>query len=107
MMLNVMPRENLTSDLDSSCYNEALRSMIECLRFSPLAQALTMAESILMVHFSKAYSFAIYSQLDGVVHFEVTSHKSLISNACFCILLGFASTDGLMDPDSISSTALI
>ncbi|CAI9303759.1 unnamed protein product [Lactuca saligna] len=76
MMLNVKPHQNLTLDIDSSRYPEALRPMIECLRFSPLAQALTMAESVPLVHLSKAR-------------------------------LGFATTEGLVDLDLISSSALI
>ena len=66
-----------------------------------------MVESVPLVHLSKAYSSAIYCQQDGVIHFEVASHKSSISKARFCKLLGFASTEGLMDTESISSIALI
>ncbi|CAI9285112.1 unnamed protein product [Lactuca saligna] len=82
VMLNVKPWQNLILSLTASRYNEALRPMIECLRFSPLAQALTMEESIPLVHLSKAY----------------------------CLLLkiqGFDATKGLVDPDSISSSNLI
>lgn len=107
MMLNVKPQQNLTLDIDSSRYPEALRPMIECLRFSPLAQALTMAKSVPLVHLSKAYSTANYNQAEGVITFEVASHKTSISKSRFCRRLGFAITEGLVDPDSISSSTLI
>lgn len=76
MMLNVKPHQNLTLDLDSSRYSEALHLMIECLRFSPLAQALTMEKCVPLVHLSKAYSSTKYSQADGVITFEVASRKT-------------------------------
>lgn len=103
VMLNVNPRQNMTLDHDSSHYTEVLQSMIEWLKFSPLVQALTIAEFVPLVHLSKVYSSAFYSQQDGVIHFEVATHKSSISKSRFCRLLGFTSTEGFVDPDSISS----
>ncbi|CAI9297936.1 unnamed protein product [Lactuca saligna] len=46
--------------------------MIECLKFSPLAQALTMAEFVPLVHHSKAYSSTIYNKAEDIIHFEET-----------------------------------
>lgn len=107
IMLNVKPNQNLILDLDSSRYIEALRPMIECLRFLPLAQALTISESVPLIHLSKAYSSANYSQYEGVIHFKVASHKTSISKSLFYILLGFASFEGLVDPESISASTHI
>ncbi|CAI9282364.1 unnamed protein product [Lactuca saligna] len=69
-MLNVKPNQNPILDLDSSRYSEALRTMIECLRFSPLAQTLTM----------------------------VSSHKTSITNTHFSKLLGLASSENSRGP---------
>ncbi|CAI9300866.1 unnamed protein product [Lactuca saligna] len=107
MMLNLNPRQNITLDLESSRYTKSLRLMIECLPFSPLASTLTMAEFVPLVHISKAYSFANYSQADGVITFEVASHKTSISKARFYRCLGFTATEGLVHPESISSSTLI
>ena len=50
LIASVAGSSNTASFADQSAsviiYNKALRHMIECLRFSPLAQALTMAESV-------------------------------------------------------------
>ncbi|CAI9274164.1 unnamed protein product [Lactuca saligna] len=107
MMLNVKSHQNLTLDLDSSQYTEALRLRIECMRFSPLAQALTVAECVPLVHLSKAYFATNYSQTDGVITFEVAPHKTSNSKARFCRCLRFTAKDGVVDPDLISSSALI
>ncbi|CAI9277151.1 unnamed protein product [Lactuca saligna] len=107
MMLNMKAHQNLTLDLDSSRYPKALRPMIEYLCFSLLAQTLTMAEIVPFVHLSKAYTIENYIQVDGIITFEVASHKTSISKACFYRCLGFTATEGLGDPNSIFSSALI
>ncbi|CAI9296681.1 unnamed protein product [Lactuca saligna] len=71
IMLNIKLGQNLILDLDASCYNELLYPMIECLRYSPLVQALTMAYSLPLVHLSKAYSSVNYSQSEELIHFEI------------------------------------
>ena len=59
IMLNVKNGQNMIIDIDSSTYDKFLRPIIECLKFSTLARALTMAKSVPLVHLSKAYSSAI------------------------------------------------
>lgn len=83
MMLNIKPYQNLTLDLDSSWYTEAIKPMIECLCFSPLDQALTMAESIPLAYLSKAYSSANYSQHDGIISFKVVLTKPPLPKPLF------------------------
>ncbi|CAI9264564.1 unnamed protein product [Lactuca saligna] len=107
LLLNVKSGQNLILDLTASRYNEALKPMIECMRFSPLAQALTMVESIPLLHLSKAYTFVSYLLANGVINFEFDSRKTSISKSQFSRILGFDSTEGLVDPDLISSTDLI
>lgn len=100
MMLNVKPHQNLTLDPDSSRYPKALRPMIEYLRFLPLAQTLTMVEFVPLVHLSKAYTTANYIKAEGIITFEVASHKTSISKAHFYRCIGFTATKGLVDPNS-------
>ncbi|CAI9276088.1 unnamed protein product [Lactuca saligna] len=107
LILNVKNRQNMIIDIEFSHYDKVLRPIIECLKFSPLSQALIMAESITLVHLSKAYSLAIYTKAYEIIHFEVSFHKTSITKACFCILLGFTSSESLVDPESISNIALI
>ncbi|CAI9283282.1 unnamed protein product [Lactuca saligna] len=102
-MLNLNPDQNLILDLDSTRYNETLRPMIECLKYSPLAQALTMVESIPMVHLSKAYSFATYIQAYEIIISEVAMSRTSINKARFCKMIGLDSSEYLVDPDLISS----
>lgn len=107
IMMNIKSGQNLILDLDASRYNEVLKPMIECLRYSLLVQALTMAGTILLVHLSKAFSSATYNQREGVIHFEVASNKTSISKSHFCKILGLSTTVELVDPESISIIALI
>ncbi|CAI9261652.1 unnamed protein product [Lactuca saligna] len=60
IMLNIKPNQNLVLDLESSKYTDSLKSMIEFLQYSLLAQALTMAESLPLIHLLKAFSTADY-----------------------------------------------
>ncbi|CAI9294353.1 unnamed protein product [Lactuca saligna] len=98
-MMNLNPSQNLILDLDSSRYNDPLKLMIECLWFSPIAQALTMAYTIPLVYLSKVYSCATYTQADGIITFEVTTNKTLINKARFCRMLWLDSSEDLVDPD--------
>ncbi|CAI9261906.1 unnamed protein product [Lactuca saligna] len=65
ILLNIKPNQNLALDLDSSHYSEVLKSLIECLCYSLLAQALTMSESVPLIHPSSVYSSANYMQNKG------------------------------------------
>ncbi|CAI9284730.1 unnamed protein product [Lactuca saligna] len=107
VMLNMKPSQNLILDHTASCYNEALRPMVECLCVSPLAQALTMAKFVPLIHLSKAYFSASFVQVDDVIHFEVASCNTFITKALLCRMLRFGSSDILVDPNSISATVLI
>ncbi|CAI9282209.1 unnamed protein product [Lactuca saligna] len=99
--------QNMIIDLDSLRYNEVLRPVIECLKYSSLAQALTMVESVSFVHLSKAYSSSLYNKENDIIYFEVTSQKTLITKSHFCRLLGLTSSNALVYQESISSTILI
>ena len=107
IMLNLKPGQDLILDLGLSRYNETLRLMIWCLRYSPLSQALTMAILIPLVHLFKAYSFATYIRADGIITFEVATNRTPINKARLYKMLLLDSSEGLVDPYSISSTDLI
>lgn len=81
VMLNVKPGQNLILDLTASCYIDVLLPMIECLRFSRLAKALTMAKSIPLIHLSKVFSTISYVLADDSINFEVDSRKTSITKA--------------------------
>lgn len=107
VMLNIKPNQNLTLDLNSSQYSRALKPMIECLQYSRLAQALTMAESVPLIHLSRAYLSAIYNPNEGVITFDIDSNKTSVSKTRLCRMLEFSSKEGLVDPELISSAAII
>lgn len=88
-------------------YLTANDRVFECLCFPPLAQALTMVEYIPLVHLSKAFSAASYVLADDVINSEVDSRKSTITKARFWRMLGFGTTEGMVDPNLISSVDLI
>lgn len=92
IMLNLKPGPNLILDVDSSQYNETLRLMIECLRYNPLAQALKMAESIPLVHLSKAYLSVRYIHANRIITFKVATNRSSMNKACFGRMLGLDSS---------------
>ena len=79
VMLNIKENQNLILDLNSSRYSDDLKLMIECQKYSHTAQALTMVKIVPLVHLSKAYSSAFYNQHEGVINFEIDSHKTSIS----------------------------
>lgn len=66
-----------------------------------------MVKTMPLVHLSKAYSYAFYNQHEGVIIFEIDSHKTSISKTLFCWLLLFSSFEGLVNPESISSSSII
>ncbi|CAI9294040.1 unnamed protein product [Lactuca saligna] len=106
-MLVVKHGQNMIIDLDSSRYYEVLCLIIECLKFSPLAQALTMANFGPLVHLSKSYSSTIYRIVKYVIQFEVASHKTSITKPDFSKLLVLTFPVLPVDPESIPTNELI
>lgn len=81
--------------------------MIECLKFLPLVKALTIAEEVPLVHLSEALSTAIYNITNGVIHVEISNHKTSITKPNLCKLLGLALPKVSVDPELIPTTSLI
>ncbi|KAL7618550.1 hypothetical protein Lser_V15G03731 [Lactuca serriola] len=67
--------------------------IIECLKFSPIAPALTRAESVPMEFLSQIFATAHYDKVVDRIFFDIFQHKASISKQRFCSLLGF-------EPDS-------
>ncbi|CAI9273803.1 unnamed protein product [Lactuca saligna] len=107
VMLNIKPNQNLILDLSSSKYAEYIQPMIKCLCYSLLSQALIVAENVPLVNLSKAFSTTRYQQSEVVITFEIDSHKTYISKARFSRMLGFSSSEGLVNPESISSFVIL
>lgn len=56
---------------------------------------------------SNAYSFSCYIKEEQRITFEIHNKKTSITKSRFCSLLGFAQTDDVIDPDSISITTIM
>ena len=82
-------------------------SIVECLKYSPLITALTKTESVLMSLLSKDYSFAWYLKEEQRTTFEVHNRTTSIIKSRFCSILGLAQTDDMIDPESITNSALL
>lgn len=107
IMLTIKPNQNMIIDIDASCYNQLIRPMIKCLKFSSLMKVLTKFESVSLVHLSKAFSTVIHNKSDNLINFEVANHKTSISKPYFCKLLGLITSGISVDPESILETYMI
>lgn len=106
-LLNIKPNQNLILDLDSSKYVVSLQPLIECLRLSPLAPTLTMAENVRLVHLSKAFSTVGYQEGEVIIMFDIGTQKTSIAKSRFSQLQGFSQHGDLVDPECISSSAIL
>lgn len=56
---------------------------------------------------SKAYSSACYIKEEHSIMFEIFNHKTYISNSRFCSILGFPSSEDMINPETLSNAALL
>ncbi|KAI3505860.1 hypothetical protein L1887_28169 [Cichorium endivia] len=105
LMLKIKANQNLTIDLNSSHYNEEIRPMIECLKYSRISNALTASATVRISLLSAAYSTAFYNKADEKVTFEVGSVKTKISKSRFSKLLGFTDAKDMGDITQLSKFA--
>ncbi|CAI9276736.1 unnamed protein product [Lactuca saligna] len=84
-----------------------LQPLIECLHYSPFAIALTKIENVPLVHLSKAYSTASYQQVEEMIKFEIDTKKTQITKSQFISLLGIPLGCDLVDPESVSNSAIL
>ena len=75
--------------------------IIECLKYSQIAPALSRVESVPMVLLSQVYATAHYDKAVDRVFFEVSDHKTSISRQRFGTLLGFAADPSRINPETI------
>ena len=103
VVLTVKANQNMAIDMDSSKYPVIIQPLIECLKFSKLATALTASAQVPLVHLSTAFSTSIYTKQDETITFEVAGHKTSVSLNRFRKLFKLPTTVHTVNPDSISS----
>lgn len=97
-LLGMKANPNLISDLDPSMYDAFLQPLIDCLRYSPLATALSKIENVPLALLSRAYSSACYEEGDSAIYFELDNKKNSITKSRFSHLLGLPLTRDLIEP---------
>ena len=75
--------------------------IIECLKYSPIAPALTRAEAVPMEFLSQIFANAHYDKVVDRIFFDVFEHKASISKQRFCTLLGFEPDSSRVNPKTI------
>lgn len=106
-MMKIKVNHNLVVDLEALNYNPSIRPLIEYLRYSPFMKALMMYEKVPLSQLSHVYSTAIYHINLDVVNFEFQVHKTSISKANFCEVLGLSTSSKFIHPNSITISRLI
>ncbi|KAL7609410.1 hypothetical protein Lser_V15G12206 [Lactuca serriola] len=92
-ILPIRPQQSLIIDLTPQVYDAFMFPIIECLKYSPLAPALTKAEAVPMEFLSQIFATAHYDKSVDRIFFDVLDHKASISKQRFCSIFGF-------EPDS-------
>ncbi|KAL7595028.1 hypothetical protein Lser_V15G29179 [Lactuca serriola] len=100
-MLPIHPQQILIIDLTSHAYDAFMFPIIECLKFSPIAPALTRAETVPMEFLSQIFATAHYDKVVDRIFFDIFEHKASISKQRFCSLLGFEADSSRVNPESI------
>lgn len=106
-ILNLKANQNMILDLEPAKYDGFLQPITECLRYSPLFIALTKSGIVPLVHLSKSYSTASYQKGEELITFEIFNHKSQITKSRFCNPLGLPQGRDLVDPKSVSNSAIL
>ena len=104
-MLKIKPNQNLIIQLDPFLYDSYMLHIVECLNYSPMI-ALTQVESIPMSLLSHVYFTASYNKCKERIFFEIFNHKTSVSTARFCSLLGLVVDASIISPDFITTTQL-
>ncbi|KAL7584446.1 hypothetical protein Lser_V15G43419 [Lactuca serriola] len=100
-ILPIRPQQSLIIDLTPQVYDAFMFPIIECLKYSPLAPALTKAEAVPMEFLSQIFATAHYDKSVDRIFFDVLDHKASISKQRFCSLLGFEPDSYRVNPESI------
>ena len=105
-LLTIKPQQNLIIDLTPFVYESYMLYVVECLKYSPLVDALTKVEVVPMSCLSLVYSTAFYDKINERIHFELDDEKTSISKHRLCALIGLSQDPSLVNPDSITTGQL-
>ena len=105
-LLTIKPQQNLIIDITPFIYEPYMLYVVECLKYSPLVDALTKVEVVPMSFLSLVYSTAFYDKANERIHFELHDEKICISKSRFCALIGLSQDPFLVNPDSITTGQL-
>ena len=100
-ILPIRPQQCMVIDLNPLAYDSYMSPVIECLKYSQLAPALSRIESVPMVALSQVYATAYYDKAVDQVFFELAEHKTSVSRQRFCTMLGFAVDPSRVHPETI------
>lgn len=100
-ILPIRPQQCLVIDLTPLSYDSYMTLIIECLKYSQIAPALSRVESVPMEILSQVYATAHYDKAVERVFFEVADHKTSISRQRFGTLLGLAADPSRINPETI------
>nr|KAJ0206608.1 hypothetical protein LSAT_V11C500230710 [Lactuca sativa] len=105
-LLTIKPQPNLIIDLTLFIYEPYMMYVVECLKYSPLIDALTKVEVVPMSCLSLVYSTPYYDKVNERIHFELHNEMTSISKHRFCALIGLSQEQSLVNPDSITTGQL-
>ncbi|KAL7618923.1 hypothetical protein Lser_V15G01055 [Lactuca serriola] len=100
-ILPIRPQQCLVIDLAPQAYDSYMFPIMECLKYSQIAPALSRVETVPMELLSQVYATAHYDKAVDRVFFEVSDHKTSISRQRFGTLLGFAADPSRINPETI------
>ena len=70
-LLTIKPQQNLIIDLTTFIYETYMLYVVECLKYSPLVDALTKVEVVPMSCLSHIHSTAYYDKVAERIHFDI------------------------------------
>ncbi|KAL7615495.1 hypothetical protein Lser_V15G04566 [Lactuca serriola] len=100
-ILLIRPQQSLIIDLTPQVYDAFMFPIIECLKYSPIAPALTKVEAVPMEFLSQIFATAHYDKAVDRIFFNMLDHKASISKQHFCSILGFEPDSTRVNPESI------
>ena len=100
-ILPIRPQQCLVIDLTPQAYDSYMFPIMECLKYSQIAPALSRVESVPMELLSQVYATAHYDKAVDRVFFEVSDLKTSISRQRFGTLLGFAADPSRINPETV------
>ncbi|KAL7605852.1 hypothetical protein Lser_V15G18825 [Lactuca serriola] len=100
-ILPIRPQQSLIFDLTPHSYDAFMFPIMECLKFSPIAPAISRAETVPMEFLSQIFAIAHYDKVVDRIFFDVFEHKASISKQRLCSLLGFEPDSSRVNPETI------